>query len=230
MLKKLQKEFRKKANLKKAKLLSGFFKTGKGEYGEGDLFLGIMVPQSRLFAKKFSSLSFQEIAQLLKSRFHEERLVAVLILVHNFEIGENDKKEKIFDFYLKNTRFINNWDLVDLSAHKIVGAYLFNKQKTILYKLAHSKNLWERRIAVVSTFYFIKNGMFKDSLSIAKILLHDEYDLIHKAVGWMLREIGKKSLQAEERFLKKHYRTMPRTMLRYAIERFSKSKRTYYLS
>jgi len=230
MLKNLRKELRNKASLKKAKTLQGFFKTGVGQYGEGDIFLGVTVPDSRKIAVKYKELSFPEVAGLLKSKIHEERLTALLILVHNFKEGGESEKERIFNFYVKNTRFVNNWDLVDLSADKIVGAYLLDrKDKGILYKLANSENLWERRIAIVATFNFIKNGETKDTLKISKLLLGDGHDLIHKAVGWMLREIGKRSLEDEERFLRKHYKKMPRTMLRYAIERFSEEKRRIYL-
>ena len=219
-LSKLKKDLRSKSNSKRAKNLQRFFKTGKGEYGEGDVFLGITVPESRKIAQKHKDLGLTYIKKLLSSKFHEERLVALLILVHRFSKGDEQQRKSIFAFYLKNTKHINNWDLVDLSSHKIVGEYLSNKPKKILYKLARSKDLWERRISVISTFRFIRDNKFNDSLKIAAILLKDEYDLIHKAVGWMLREIGKKSLKDEEKFLKKYYKRMPRTMLRYAIERF----------
>jgi 3-methyladenine DNA glycosylase AlkD len=165
----------------------------------------------------------------LCSKVHEERLAALLVLVHKFEKGNEAEKRTIFDFYLANARSVNNWDLVDLTAPKIAGEWLLDKDKSVLYKLAASENLWERRIAVLSTFAFIRKGMFNDCLAIAEILLYDEHDLIHKAVGWMLREIGKKDLAAEEAFLKKHYREMPRTMLRYAIERFPEKRRKAYL-
>jgi len=230
MLKNLRKELRNKASLKKAKTLQGFFKTGVGQYGEGDIFLGVTVPDSRKVAIKYKELSFPEVAGLLKSKIHEERLTALLILVHNFKEGGESEKERIFNFYVKNTRFVNNWDLVDLSADKIAGAYLLGKKdREILYKLAESKNLWERRIAIVATFNFIKNGETKDTLKISKLLLSDDHDLIHKAVGWMLREVGKHSLEAEENFLEKYYKKMPRTMIRYAIERFPERKRSAYL-
>lgn len=211
----------------RAKTNAWFFKTGKGQYGEGDKFLGITVPDTRTIAKKYKDLPFADVSTLLQSEWHEERLTALLILVHNFERG-NDQ-EKIVEFYLQNTQRVNNWDLVDLSADKIVGAWLFDKDKSILYDLAKSTNLWERRIAIMSTFYFIRHNQFEDTLKIAELLLHDPHDLIHKAVGWMLREIGKRNQDVEETFLKKHYKTMPRTMLRYAIEKFSKEKRDYYM-
>ena len=223
----LKKELKAKARPKKAKILQRFFKTGPGEYGEGDIFLGIVVSDIRGAAKKYSSLKIEEAARLLHSKIHEERLTALLIMVNKFQAGED--KEKIYNLYFKNTKYINNWDLVDLSADKIIGAYLSGKPKSILYKLARSESIWERRISIMATFNFIKNNKFKETLKIAKILLNDEHDLIHKAVGWMLREIGKRDLKAEERFLKKYYKKMPRIMLRYAIERFTEKKRKQYL-
>ena len=229
MIEELQQEMQSLKNPVKAKILSRFFKTGKGEYGEGDQFIGLTVPQSRDIAKKYSRLPFKEVRELLKSSFHEERLVALLILVHNYHKGNEKQKGDIFNFYITNTQLINNWDLVDLTADKIVGANLVNKEKDILYKLVKSKNLWERRISIISTFHFIRKNNFKDTFKIAEILLDDEHDLIHKAVGWMLREVGKRNQEAEETFLKKHYKKMPRTMLRYAVERFSKDKRKFYL-
>ena len=167
--------------------------------------------------------------KLLHSKFHEERLIALFVLIHKFERGEESLRKKIFNLYLKNTKYINNWDLIDLSAPKIVGAYLFDKPRDVLYKLAKSKSLWEKRISILSTFYFIRENDFKDTIKVSKILLNDEHDLIHKAVGWMLREVGKRCLETEEKFLKKHYQKMPRTMLRYAIERFPETKRQAYL-
>lgn len=213
-------------NPEKAKIYQRFFKTGPGEYGEGDIFLGLTVPQSRSLVKKYSSLSLKEIESLLASKIHEERSIAVLLLVQNYQ---KTKDKKIVDFYLANTKSVNNWDLVDISAHKILGAHLLDKDRAILYKLAKSENLWEKRISIISTFWFINNNDFKDSLAIAEILLNDKHDLIHKAVGWMLREVGNRDLATEEKFLKKHYKTMPRTMLRYAIEKFPEEKRLKYL-
>lgn len=227
---KIKKDLGKLADPETAKLLSGFFKTGKGEYGEGDVFLGLKVPDTRKIAKRYKDLSMKEISELLKSRVHEHRLAALLILVEKFERAEEKEREMIYRFYLKNAKRINNWDLVDLSAPKIMGPYLLDKDKKILYRLARSENLWERRIAVLSTFEFIRNGRFDDALKISEILLNDGHDLIHKAVGWMLREIGKKDQRAEERFLKKHYRKMPRTMLRYAIEKFDEKKKKSYMA
>ena len=222
-----KKELRNKANSEKAKSLQRFFKTGPGEYGQGDVFLGVVVPDTRKVAKKYSSFELKELIKLLHSKIHEERLAALLIMIDKFEEGD---REKIYNLYLKNTKYINNWDLVDLSAHKIVGAYLSDKPKGVLNQLARSESLWERRISVIATFHFIKNNKFKESLRIAEILLNDEHDLIHKAVGWMLREIGKRDLETEEKFLKKYYREMPRTMLRYAIEKFPTEERKKYLS
>lgn len=230
MYKTAQKEIRGLANPAKAKLLAGFFKTGKGQYAEGDIFLGIMVPQTRNLAKKYAEMEIADIQQLLKSKFHEERLLALFLLVEKFQ-KENEKiKEKIYKLYLKNTKFINNWDLVDLSAHKIVGAYLEGKPKDILFQLAKSKSLWERRIAILATFFEIGKGRSVTALQIAEKLLKDKHDLIHKAVGWMLREVGKRCSQKDEEiFLNKYATIMPRTMLRYAIERFEEKKRSYYL-
>ena len=229
MIEKLQQEMRSMKNPEKAKIISGFFKTGKGEYGEGDLFIGMTVPESRKIAKKYADLSFNEIRKLLKSQFHEERLVALLILVHNYQIGNEGQKNDVFDFYIRNTYLINNWDLVDLTADKIIGANLMDKEKNILYNLARSRNLWERRISIIATFHFIKKDNFYETFRIAEMLLDDRHDLIHKAVGWMLREVGKKNQKAEEAFLKKNYKKMPRTMLRYAIERFPENKKKFYL-
>lgn len=220
----LRKELKKLANPKKEKILQRFFKTGKGEYGEGDIFLGITVPVSRKIAIKYKDLFFSEIRELLKSKIHDERLIALLILVYNFDAGSEKVRKKVYKFYLKNTRRVNNWDLVDLSADKIVGAYLFARRHvatpSILFKLAKSENLWERRISMIASYYFIKNNKFEEALKIAKKLLQDKHDLIQKAVGWMLREVGKRDLQTEIGFLNKYYKKMPRTMLRYSIEKF----------
>jgi len=222
MLEQLKKELEDLADIEQAKNLQRFFKTGKGQYGEGDVFLGIKVPIQRGVASKYN-LSFEDIQKLLDSEIHEERLVGLLILIRN------KNKEGGFRFYLKNTKRINNWDLVDLSAPNIVGDFLLEKSKEVLYELARSENLWEKRIAIISCFAFIKNNQFDDALAIAEILLNDSHDLIHKAVGWMLREIGKRDLEVEEGFLKKNYDSIPRTTLRYAIERFEEEKRRKYL-
>ena len=226
----LKKEFSKLKDNKKAGLLQRFFKTGKGEYAEGDVFLGIVVPKQRVLVKKYwNLLDLKDIQGLLNSKVHEHRLTALLILVRQFH-NYPEKREKIFKLYLANTKNINNWDLVDLSAPNIVGSYLLDKDRSILYKLANSSHLWERRIAVLSTFMFIREKQFDDSLKIAEILLKDKHDLIHKAMGWMLREIGKRDVKILEDFLKKHHKTMPRTMLRYAIEKFPEKTRKAYLN
>lgn len=225
----IRKEIKKQANPKQAVILQRFFKTGKGEYGEGDIFYGIKVPVQRTIAKRFKDLAFEDLKVLISAKVHEERLVAAFILVDQYKRGDEKKKKIVFDFYLKNRKGINNWDLVDLSAPKIVGAYLIDKEKELLYKFADSKNLWQKRIAIISTQTFIREHFFEDTLNISEILLQDKHDLIHKAVGWMLREVGNRDLETEEEFLKKHYKTMPRTMLRYAIEKFPEQKRIAYL-
>ncbi len=222
-------DLQKQKNQQRAKILQRFFKTGKGEYGEGDVFWGIMVPQQRATSIKHLDLSLKEIAQALKSPVHEVRLSALLILVHQYKIGSTTQKEKIFKLYTTHTKHINNWDLIDLTAPHIVGDYLFNKKREILYTFARSNDVWKKRIAILSTYMFIKNKRYTDTLQIAKILLHDSHDLIHKAVGWMLREVGKKDLPTELRFLNKHAHTMPRTMLRYAIEKLPQQMRVKYL-
>jgi 3-methyladenine DNA glycosylase AlkD len=225
-----RKELRKYANKDKAKALMRFFKTGPGEYAEGDIFLGVMVPFTREVVKKFQGLPFSDVIKLLRSKIHEERLLALFILVGQFNKADNQAKERIYKAYLANTKFVNNWDLVDLSAPQIVGGFLIDQDRQVLYKLAKSPLLWERRIAVLATFAFIKSGDFDDVFAIAKLLLGDKEDLIHKACGWMLREAGKRDVAAEEKFLRKHCKVMPRTMLRYAIERFPQAKRRIFLS
>ncbi len=217
------------ANPTNAKLLSRFFKTGKGEYGEGDVFLGITVPAQRNVAKRHLNASFVDLKELLSSPMHEHRLTALIILTEKYKISDAPGKKKIADFYLRNIAHVNNWDLVDLSAPRILGDYIYDKDRKILYDLVKSKNLWERRISIISTFAFIKLNDFEDTLKLAEILLNDKHDLMHKAVGWALREIGKRDQKTEEKFLRKHYRNMPRTMLRYAIERFDKEKRKFYM-
>jgi len=206
-----------------------FFKTGEGDYGAGDKFLGIRVPVLRKQVKKYKGISIKEILRLLKSSYHEERLFALLMLVEKFSKGSLGERAEIFELYLNNTRYVNNWDLVDSSASYIVGAYLEDKDKQPIYNLAKSKNLWERRISIISTFHMIKRNDFSDALAISTILKNDKEDLIHKAVGWMLREIGKRNLSVEKTFLKKHYKEMPRTMLRYAIEKLPELERKMYL-
>ena len=226
MLDQLKKEFRKAASPEKARIYTRFFKTGKGEYGEGDQFIGLTVPEQRALARKYVDLPLADVQELLKSRIHEHRLTALIILVYRFE-KTNDKK--IVDFYLKNIRYSNNWDLIDCVADKILGKYLLGRDKSIIYRFAKSNSLWERRIAILTTFQSIKNRQFEDTLKIAEILLNDGHDLIHKAVGWMLREVGKRDPAVEEGFLRKHCRKMPRTMLRYAIERFDEKKKRFYM-
>jgi 3-methyladenine DNA glycosylase AlkD len=227
--KEISKRLQKMGNKEDARFLQGFFKTGVGQYGEGDIFLGIRVPAIRKLAKEYNDLPLKEILPLLKSPYHEVRLFALILFVNAFAKGDDSTQKKIYDLYLANTRHINNWDLVDLSAPNIVGAFLMERSRKPLYQLAKSKTLWEQRIAVLATFYFIKNNQFTDALKIAGILLRDKEDLIHKAVGWMLREVGKRDIDCAETFLQKHCRTMPRTMLRYAIERFTPAKRRKYM-
>ena len=214
---------------KKAWELRRFFKTGPGEYGEGDIFLGIKVPVLRNIAKKYKDISLPDIEKLLHSPIHEERFLSLVLLTQAFARSNEREKKKLYEFYLENTEYINNWDLVDTSAEHIIGTFLRDKSKKPLHSLAQSKSLWERRIAIISTFNFIKQNDFDETLKIAKMLLEDKEDLIHKAVGWMLREVGKRNLQAEEIFLEKNYNKMPRVMLRYAIEKFPEAKRKKYL-
>ncbi|QQG52909.1 MAG: DNA alkylation repair protein [Candidatus Falkowbacteria bacterium] len=227
------------ADNKQAVILQRFFKTGPGEYGAGDVFLGIKVPVQRLVAKKYQSVPLSAVARLLKSKIHEYRLVGLLILIKKYEAADSrELKQEIFYFYVDNFLAINNWDLVDLSAPKIVGDYLFNyyqgKNKSslkFLENLAASHNLWERRIAIISTFYFIYRGQTRETFVIAAKLLSDQHDLIHKAVGWMLREAGKRVSEPELlKFLDANLKKMPRTALRYAIERLAESKRRAYLA
>jgi len=225
----VQKQLKPLSNPEHAAVSQRFFKTGPGEYGEGDLFIGIRVPVLRKLAAEFKELPVSESKILLRSPIHEERMLAILIFVRNFKKGDDKAQKDIYDLYLKSTEYINNWDLVDVSAEHIVGAYLMNKGKRPLYRLAKSTNLWERRIAIMATFHFVKRHEFSETLKISNMLLADRHDLIHKATGWMLREIGKRDLKAEETFLKEHYKKMPRTMLRYAIEKFTEKKRQLYL-
>jgi len=241
MLQNLKSDLRKLANSSRVLVSQRFFKTGKGEYGEGDIFLGITVPDSRKLAIKYKELSFDEILELLKSKIHEERLIALLILVHNFKTGSDDIKKKIFDYYLLHTKYINNWDLVDLSADKIIGEYLISVVRDlshvendahfrILLNLAKSNNLWKRRIAMIATYAWIKRGEHEITFEIAEKLIDDKHDLIQKALGWMLREVGKRCGQeVEEQFLVAHYKQMGRTTLRYAIEHFEEKRRKEYL-
>ncbi len=228
-LKQLKSELNKLADKKQAKILAGFFKTGEGQYGEGDIFLGIKVPVQRRVARGYENLTLANIKILLHSKIHEYRLIALLILLSQYKKADSLLKDKIVQFYLANTKNINNWDLVDLSCHYIIGDYLLDKDKKILYRLARSKNLWKKRIAIISTFAFIRNKEFNDTIKVSEALLNDTHDLIHKAVGWMLREAGKRDEKVLVEFLNKHYKKMPRTMLRYAIEKLSDKKRKFYL-
>ena len=229
---KILKEILLNRNKNKELILSRFFKTGKGQYGEGDLFLGITVPISRKIAQKYSEIEFTEIQELIKNKYHEVRLISLLLLVHKYKKSNKDfEKKKIYNFYLKNTKYINNWDLVDLSAHYIVGDYLLNKDRKILEKLAKSKNIWERRISIISTFAFIYKDESDWTFKIVKLLINDEHDLIQKACGWMLREVGKRVSERDLiNFLDQHSHKMPRTMLRYSIERLPTKIRLYYLN
>jgi 3-methyladenine DNA glycosylase AlkD len=230
ILENLLTDLKKLKNPPKAKILAGFFKTGKGEYGAGDVFWGITVPKQREVVQRyFLEVSFFYLGYLLKQKVHELRFSALAILVLKYQKGDAKEKARVAKFYLKNLRGINNWDLVDLSAPQILGDYFLEKDKAVLYELAKSKNLWERRIAIVATFGFIKKGEYADTLKIAEMLLNDPHDLIHKAVGWMIREVGKRDKKVERRFLNRFAKKMPRTALRYAIERFSPQERARYL-
>ena len=227
----VKKFLRSAADKKKAKILSRFFKTGKGEYGEGDVFIGVVVPEQRKIAAKFANLSFKEIKELLKSKIHEERLTALIILVNQYKKSlksDKLKSSKIFRFYVKNLSAVNNWDLVDLSCRDIIGEHLISRPREILYKLAASRNIWERRIAIVSSWAFIRKNDFKDTMRLAEILFNDKHDLIHKAVGWMLREVGKKDERVLRKFLDKNSSEMPRITLRYAVERLLEKDRKKY--
>jgi 3-methyladenine DNA glycosylase AlkD len=214
----------------RARASQWFFKTGAGQYGEGDRFLGITAPVMRKLAREYEGLSLRGVASLLKSPWHEERLVALLILVRQYAAADQAGRENIYQCYVGNRTRINNWDLVDCSAPQIVGAHLQARGRRFLRQLARSPSLWDRRIAVLATFHFIKDGDFDDALTIAGVLLVDREDLIHKAVGWMLREIGKRDRRVLERFLRANAAVMPRTTLRYAIERFPEALRRRYLS
>ena len=231
MIESLRKELKELSSPEQAKALQRFFKTGKGQYGEGDIFLGIKVPVQRATAKKYLDLNFQQMQELLDSKIHEERLTALIILNSRFKKAKKEPmmKRKIYEFYLENTKRINNWDLVDLSAPNIIGEFLQKEDTGILRHLASSKNIWERRIAIISTFAFIRRRNFGETLVISDLLLNDEHDLIHKAVGWMLREIGKRNKEVLELFLETRYKNMPRTMLRYAIEKFPEDERKKWL-
>lgn len=228
----IKKELQQYANPEKAKGLKKFFQAFPGGYAEGDSFLGVKVPDQRKVAKRhYKDVPLAEVEKLLQEEFHEYRLTALLILTYKYAKAKTkEEKQEIVDLYLRNLAFVNNWDLVDSSAEKILGPYLLDKDdRNILYELASSGDLWKQRVAVIATFHFIRNGQFEDTFRLAERLLNHEHDLIHKAVGWMLREVGNKSRSAEEAFLKKHYKKMPRTMLRYAIEKFDPERRRMYL-
>lgn len=225
----IQTRLRSRASPETARSLQSFFKTGPGQYGEGDVFLGIKVPVIRAVAKEFPAVDLDAAVDLLHSRFHEERLLALLFLMRHFTTGDTHERQSVYHAYLANTAWVNNWDLVDLSAPQVVGAYLADQARAPLYQLVRSASLWERRIAIVSTLHFIRSNDFDDSLQLAEHLLHDREDLIHKATGWMLREVGKRDQARLEIFLDQHGPAMPRTMLRYAIERFPETLRQAYL-
>ena len=225
----LKQALRAAVDSKKAEFFPRFFRSGPGEYGEGDKFLGITVPQQRAVARQHKDLALQDIVSLLKSPWHEERLAALFILVTQYKKADTTTKRNIYDMYLANTKYVNNWDLVDSSAHYIVGHYLLDKNRSVLYRLAKSNKLWEKRIAIIATYYFIRHSQLTDTYKIAELLLNDNHDLIHKAVGWMLREAGKRNVRSLERFLDKHAAVMPRTMLRYALEKFPPTKRKKYM-
>jgi 3-methyladenine DNA glycosylase AlkD len=223
------KAIKKQADPVRAEHSQGFFRTGKGQYGEGDVFLGLTVPKQRTIAKQFRDLPLSDVQTLLTDKYHEHRLTALIILVSQYERGDEKKKKTIVDMYLANLKWVNNWDLVDVTAPKILGRWLLARDKKMLYKLAKSKDLWEKRVSIVTTWMFIREGKLKDTFKLSEILLHDKHDLIHKAVGWMLREAGKKDIVQLEAFLAKHYKSMPRTMLRYSIEKFPEVRRKMYL-
>jgi len=213
----------------RARNLQRYFKTGPGEYGEGDVFAGLKVPQIRRLARSYSHLLLEDICALLQSPYHEVRFLALVLLTGRFKRGGDAEREEIFRSYLGHTHRINNWDLVDVSAPHIVGAWLSDKDRAPLYRLARSDSLWERRIAIIATHAFIREDDFSDTLTIAEMLRDDSYDLIHKAVGWTLREVGKRNRAVEEGYLQRHHGHMPRTMLRYAVERFPPQLRRRYL-
>ena len=228
----IEEELQRLASPERARFFAGFFKTGHGEYGEGDVFLGISVPAVRGVAKRHGGLPLARIRKLMDSRLHEVRLAALLVLVERYRLADAAGRKEIFSFYIRNAKRVNNWDLVDLSAAKIAGNYLLDKgreERSVLRTLARSGILWERRIAIIATYEFIKCNDFEFTFRISEMLLNDKHDLIHKAVGWMLREVGKRNQEAEEKFLRKHLGEMPRTALRYAIERFGEEKRKQFL-
>lgn len=229
MLETIHEQLKEVSDPKRAAISRRFFKTGPGEYGEGDQFIGIRVPVLRKLARVYKDLPIDSAQDLLRSPVHEERLLALFILIRHYKSGSDETRKRIYRLYLDSTPYVNNWDLVDASAEHIVGDFLFARSKAVLYRLARSGDLWERRIAILSTFCYIKQNAYDDAPKISEMLLTDRADLIHKAVGWMLREIGKRDLAMEEGFLQRHYQKMPRTMLRYAIEKFPEPRRRKYL-
>ena len=228
-VKKIQEELESMSDERIASHSLRFFKTGPGQYGEGDLFRGIRVPSLRKLAKKYSYLSLDEVDQVLCSSYHEDRLMALFMMVNLYKKGDQNQQNEVFDLYLERMDQVNNWDLVDSSAHWIVGPHIESTDRSLLDRMAESSNLWERRVAIIATLYYIKKNEFEDTLRISDLLLEDSEDLIHKAVGWMLREVGKRDLQVENLFLQPRYKRMPRTMLRYAIEKFPETLRQDYL-
>ncbi|WP_421775494.1 DNA alkylation repair protein [Gracilimonas sp.] len=225
----LLKELKKYADPEKAKHSTRFFKSGPGEYGEGDEFWGVKVPDQRKVAKKYRELSGSEIEKLLHHKIHEVRLTAAMLMVYKVEKGGEEELEQMTKVYLNNLAGFNNWDIIDSSCHKILGPFLEDKDRSLLHDFARSGDLWKKRIAMITCYHFIRQNDFDDTLNIAEILVNDDHDLIQKAVGWMLREIGNRNLETEEEFLKIHYQNMPRTMLRYAIEKFDEPQRLRYL-
>ncbi|MFC1910580.1 DNA alkylation repair protein [Chloroflexota bacterium] len=227
----LQIQLRKLAQPKKIPIYKNFFKTGEGEYGEGDEFIGVTVPDSREVARDHVDISYADLAYIIKSKIHEDRLCALIVLINKFDKAKTEQgKRRAVDFYLKYHLYGNNWDLVDVIAPKILGPWLIHRDKSLLYDYANSSNLWERRIAIITTYHFIRQREFDDTIKISEILLNDKHDLIHKAVGWMLREMGKREQNKLVDFLNKHYKNMPRTMLRYSIERLPEQTKKGYLS
>ena len=231
MLNQIKQDMQSLANPEKAKIYLRFFKTGKGHYGEGDQFLGLSMPEQRVIAKKYINTSLQELQELITSPIHEHRMTTLIILTYKYEKADEDTKKEIYDFYLKNYQSINNWDLVDVTAPRIIGTYLLDRRsrRRILYEFTLSNHLWKKRIAIVSTYTFIRNKDFQDTINISEILLNDKHDLIHKAVGWMLREMGKIDEKVLLKFLDKHHKVMPRTMLRYSLEKLNETQKKYYM-
>lgn len=231
MAQKIKKDIRSFSDSERARKALRYFKTAPGDYGAGDVFIGLTTPQARQFAKKYQDIALRDVESLLKSEIHEERMIALMILVKRFSAGNEKEQARLYRFFMKNRKYVNNWDLVDSSAPYIVGAFLLERDRSVLMQLARSKSLWDRRIAVVATAAFIKQGESKETFRLARILMKDEHDLIHKAVGWMLREVGKKVSERElKSFLDKYAKVMPRTTLRYSLERLSAKDRQKYMT